>query len=181
MVGLYETVIDELCSYEKGKHKVKPKIVASTATVRSAEAQIKGLFNRSLVNIFPPPGPDIKDSFFAQTISSEKTAENRAPSRKYIGIAASGRPLKVIFMKTYLTLMAAAKKLYDELDEKDKDNIVDPYMTVLGYFNSLRELGGSRRIVEDDLKTKLASYGSRNVLNEEKKNFKSRNLKISTL
>ena len=26
-----------------------------------------------------------------------------------------------------------------------------PYMTLLGYFNSLRELGGSRRIVEDEV------------------------------
>jgi hypothetical protein len=30
-------------------------------------------------------------------------------------------------------------------------NPADPYMTLLGYFNSLRELGGSRRIVEDEV------------------------------
>ena len=37
---------------------IRPKIVASTATVRRAEKQIKALFNRDTVDIFPPPGPD---------------------------------------------------------------------------------------------------------------------------
>jgi hypothetical protein len=34
-------------------------------------------------------------------------------------------------------------------------------MTLLGYFNSLRELGGSRRIIEDEVKTRLAQYARR--------------------
>ena len=34
---------------------------------------------------------------------------------------------------------------------KNRDNPADPYMTMLGYFNSLRELGGARRIVEDEV------------------------------
>jgi hypothetical protein len=31
-------------------------------------------------------------------------------------------------------------------------------MTLVGYFNSLRELGGSRRIVEDEVNARLAHY-----------------------
>ena len=34
-------------------------------------------------------------------------------------------------------------------------------MTLMGYFNSLRELGGSRRIVEDEVVAQLANYGDR--------------------
>ena len=34
-------------------------------------------------------------------------------------------------------------------------------MTLVGYFNSLRELGGSRRIVEDEVRTRLGDYGRR--------------------
>jgi len=34
-------------------------------------------------------------------------------------------------------------------------------MTLLGYFNSLRELGGSRRIIEDEVRTRVAQYGRR--------------------
>ncbi len=34
-------------------------------------------------------------------------------------------------------------------------------MTLLGYFNALRELGGSRRIVEDEIRSRLADYAAR--------------------
>lgn len=39
-------------------------------------------------------------------------------------------------------------------------------MTLLGYFNSLRELGGSRRIVEDEVSSQLQNYGSRRRRNQ---------------
>jgi hypothetical protein len=34
-------------------------------------------------------------------------------------------------------------------------------LTALCYFNALRELGGARRIVEDEVRAKLADYGTR--------------------
>jgi hypothetical protein len=34
-------------------------------------------------------------------------------------------------------------------------------MTLVGYFNSLRELGGMRRLVDDDIRTRLRNAGSR--------------------
>ena len=37
----------------------------------------------------------------------------------------------------------------------------DPYMTAVCYFNALRELGGARRIVEDEVRTRLREYGSK--------------------
>ena len=39
-------------------------------------------------------------------------------------------------------------------------NPADPYMTALCYFNALRELGGARRIVEDEVRDRAARYGS---------------------
>jgi hypothetical protein len=42
VAGLYETAIDRLSTRMVGGHRVRPKIVASTATVRRARAQIKG-------------------------------------------------------------------------------------------------------------------------------------------
>ena len=35
MVGLYETAVDELSSWALDDTKVRPKVVASTATVRA--------------------------------------------------------------------------------------------------------------------------------------------------
>ena len=96
-------------------------------------------------HVFPPPGPDRRDSFFAVTVSPSER-----PARLYVGVAAQGRSQKVVFLRTMLALAAAAERLWEENGgAKNETNPVDPYMTSLGYFNSLRELGGSRRIVED--------------------------------
>ncbi|MDH6106002.1 DISARM system helicase DrmA [Anabaenopsis tanganyikae CS-531] len=162
MVGLYETAIDALCTQEINGKKIRPKIVASTATVRRAHQQIQALFGRSEVDIFPPPGPDRRDSFFAKTVSP--TVKN---PRIYVGIAAQGRSLKVVLLRTYLALLSAAQKHWLELGgKKNPHNPADPYMTLLGYFNSVRELGGSRRIIEDEVKSRLLTYSQRLRINE---------------
>ena len=153
MAGLYETAIDFL----SGEGEVRPKIIASTATVRRAEAQIRAIFGRSQVQVFPPPGPDRRDSFFAKTVSARET-----PARQYVGIAAQGRSLKVVLLRAYLALLSAGQRLHNEAGGvKNQDNPADPYMTLLGYFSSLRELGGSRRIVEDEVTSRLLGYDRR--------------------
>ena len=154
MVGLYETAVEALCRREVGGKTVLPKIVASTATVRRAEAQVRALFNRSHVDVFPPPGPDRRDSFFAHTVR----AEEKHP-RLYVGVAAQGRSLKVVLLRTYLAMLSATKKHYDAAGgAANATNPADSYMTLLGYFNALRELGGSRRIVEDEVRSRLQGY-----------------------
>lgn len=172
MVGLYETAIDALCSREINGKPTRPKIVASTATVRRASKQIQALFGRSEVDIFPPPGPDRRDSFFAKTVpASDKNA------RTYVGIAAQGRSAKVVLLRTYLALLGAAQKHWLAAGgKKNPDNPADPYMTLLGYFNSLRELGGSRRIVEDEVKTRLNRYSQRKRIGETSGLFADRKI-----
>ena len=137
MAGLYEAAIEALCVRGTGGEAVRPKIVASTATVRQAQDQIQALFGRSLTQVFPAPGPDRRDSFFARTESTSKV-----PGRAYVGIAAQGRNPKVIMRRAWLALMGAAQKAYVEAGgRRNEENPADPYMTVLGYFNSLKELG----------------------------------------
>ena len=177
IAGLYEAAIDALCSREIEGKTVRPKIVASTATVRRADAQVKALFGRDSVEIFPPPGPDRRDSFFAVTMPKAKRN-----ARRYVGIAASGRSLKRIMLVTYLALMGAAERFYKEAGGKrNTENPADPYMTLVGYFNSLRELGGSRRIVEDEVTSRLKSYGSRRRVGESKGLFADREIKQEVL
>ena len=172
MVGLYETALDALATRKLGDIEVRPKIVASTATVRRAEKQIRALFGRSTVDVFPPPGPDPRDSFFAKTVDpTEKHA------RLYLGVASQGRSLKVVLLRTYLALMAAAQKQWQQAGgASNLDNPADPYMTLLGYFNSLRELGGSRRIVEDEVNSRLTYYGERRRDGEAEGSFASRQI-----
>ena len=170
MVGLYETVIDALCTSQLGEGEhVRPKIVASTATVRHAQEQIQALFARRNTQIFPPPGIRRQDSFFAQT----KPADDEA--RLYLGVTASGRSPKVLMRRVWLALMAAAQKSYrDSGGTKNETNPADPYMTVLGYFNSLRELGGARRILEEEVSNTVQHYGERKRIGEDRGLFRDR-------
>jgi hypothetical protein len=152
MVGLYETAVDTLCSVTTPGGVVRPKVLAATATVRRADAQIQALFGRSAstVSVFPPPGIDDSDTYFA-------TVDRESPGRTYVGVAAQGRSMKAILLKVYRTLLAAAAKAYDPALPPDQG--ADGYMTLAGYFNSLRELGGMRRLVEDEVfgQTKAAA------------------------
>jgi hypothetical protein len=170
MAGLYETAIEALCVRELDGRILRPKIVASTATVRRAQDQIQALFGRPLTQIFPPPGPDRHDSFFARVVPPSETA-----ARLYLGIAAQGRNPKVIMRKAWLALMGAAERAYrDAGGHKNEQNPADPYMTVLGYFNSLRELGGARRILEEEVQNTIKAYGLRKRIGEERGLFQDR-------
>ncbi|HEX4999628.1 MAG TPA: DISARM system helicase DrmA [Terriglobia bacterium] len=162
IAGLYETAIEALCVRQVEGKSIRPKIVASTATVRRAQDQIQALFARPLTQVFPPPGPDRRNSFFARTVASAEK-----PARLYVGVAAQGRNPKVVLSRTWLALMGAAEKAYrDAGGERNPNNPADPYMSVLGYFNSLRELGGCRRILEEQIQDIIKRYGERKRLNE---------------
>jgi hypothetical protein len=87
------------------------------------------------------------------------------PVRLYIGIAAQGRSLKVIMLRTALALMSVAQTLYRKNSGKtNRLNPLDPCMTLVGYFNSLRELGASRRIFEEEVISRLERYSKRRRL-----------------
>lgn len=171
MAGLYEVAIDRLSTREDGGQRIPPKVVASTATIRRADAQVRALFGRQSVSVFPPPGPDRRDSFFARTVPvSEKEP------RTYIGLSAQGRSLKVLLLRSYLALLGASQRLYDEAGGRElgEKNPADPYMSLLGYFSSLRELGGTRRIVEDEVAARAARYGERRRVGEGDGAFRDR-------
>jgi len=169
MAGLYEAALDELTSQKIGETKIRPKIVASTATVRRADSQIQALFCRQ-TDIFPPPGPDRTDSFFAQTHQL-----NKSNARLYVGVAAQGRSPKLIMLRVYLALLASAEQIYRKNPEA-ADNPSDPYMTLMGYYNSLRELGGCRRVIEDEVRNRLKGYGNRLRAGEETGIFADRDI-----
>lgn len=172
VAGIYETAIAELCSQTSPDGRAyAPKIVASTATVRRAEKQIRALFGRETTSVFPPPGPDRDDSFFAKTVP----ANDLDPGRLYLGVAAQGRSMKVALLRTSLALLAGAQQIYhEEGGNENTVNPVDAYMTLLGYFNSLRELGGSRRIIEDEVFVQCQSRWKRRRRDPEDRLFRDR-------
>lgn len=143
MVGLYETAIDDLCSWKFDGRTVKPKIVASTATVRKAAEQVNNVFMRR-VAVFPPHGLDVSDNFF-----SIQRPISMLPGRRYIGVCSPGSSRPAMLIRVYTAFLTASQALFDRFGQA-----ADPYLTTVGYFNSLRELGGMRRLAEDDVQTR---------------------------
>jgi ribosomal protein L24E len=146
LVGLYETAVDDLCSWTVDGKTVRPKLIASTATVRKAGDQVHAVFRRK-VNVFPPHGLDVADSFFAL----ERKPSEATPGRLYVGICAPGRRVKVALIRTYVAMMAAAQEMWETYGVK-----ADAWMTLVGYFNAMLELAGMRRLAEDDVKSRLS-------------------------
>ncbi|WFE64145.1 DISARM system helicase DrmA [Micromonospora sp. WMMD714] len=155
LVGLYETAVDRLASWEPVRGQwSRPKVIASTATVRRAQQQIGALFNRR-TRVFPPSGLDASDSFFARQRSTEER-----PGRRYVGICAHGNRLRATLIRVYVSVLGAAQKLHETYG---RNPVTDPYMTLVGYFNSLRDLGGMRRLVEDDVSSRLIKADERGL------------------
>lgn len=152
LVGLYESAIDLLSSSPdaEGARGLVPKVVASTATIRRAELQVGALFDRRL-QVFPPPGLEASDSWFG-----EEVPVSDSPGRRFVGVFAPGKSVKTALVRVYAALLSRAKRIHSE----DAD-VGDPYMTLVGYFNSLRELGGALRLVEDDIPGRIRVLNGR--------------------
>lgn len=155
MVGLYETALDYLSKAGlPGGARGRAKIIASTATIRRASQQVRQLYARDLA-IFPPAGLSASDSFFARELDVDE-ADDSTAGRLYVGINAPGSSTKTLLVRTYSVLLASAQA---EI-ERDAE-AADPYGTLVGYFNSLRALGGARRLVEDDVRLGRLKYLAR--------------------
>ena len=168
LTGLYEAAVDRLSTWEiipngsgwlstaNPSHavRVRPKVIASSATVRRAPRQIGALFDRH-TEVFPPPGIDIGDSFFAR-----QRPTHEQPGRCYVGICAHGARMKSTLIRVYVSVLGAAQKVHEKYG---KNPITDPYMTLVGYFNSLRDLGSMRRLVEDDVSARLTRAEDRGL------------------
>jgi hypothetical protein len=141
MTGIYEAAITRVCE----KNNIPVKIVASTATIRNAENQIRALYGRNFTQ-FPPQGVSIDNSFFA--VKSEDTDR---PARLYLGYMGVGTTFTTTLIRIYSSWLFASRYLIDlGFDE----NVIDNFWTLTGYFNSLRELGGTRTQVVDDIQSR---------------------------
>lgn len=156
MVGLYETIIEELCSEKGPDTMLKPKIVCSTATIRRYQDQIRALFARERVFLFPPPGLDAGDSFFAR-YALDKAAKP-LPGRRYLGLYAPGLPsMQTLEVRVFSALIMGAMR-YDQMEERD------PWWTLMVFFNSLRELGGALSLFQTDIPGMVKAIATRNGL-----------------
>ena len=145
-VGLFESAIDVMCTWkDQNGRDIRPMIVASSATMRNAADQIRKLYGRG-VTVFPPQVLDVSDTFF----SKEQQCDEDTPGRRYIGISTTGVRLSNAEIQTAETLLKGAQRL---MNDPKGGNAADPYMTLVGYFSTIRELAGMARFMQDDIST----------------------------
>ena len=94
-VGLFEVAVETLASWELPDGKpVRPLIVASTATVRNAEDQVRGLYGRK-VEMFPPQVLDVADTYFRGSSRLPRRHPVGAISASALGVRLSSAEIRV--------------------------------------------------------------------------------------
>lgn len=150
LVGLFENVILSLCTTENQR----PKIIASTATVKNVTEQIKGLYGLE-ARIFPQYATNSDDTFFSRTLEESK--------RKYIGILPTGKTTVMTNLQLLSALLYARLEIWEQSANK-KD--ADEFWTLLSYFKSLKEIGRFSNKISSELKPIIQQLQIRRLKNQ---------------
>ncbi|MGB5115990.1 MAG: helicase-related protein [Providencia rettgeri] len=137
IAGIYEAGFDSIIE----SLAYKPKVIAATATIRSASQQVNRLFGRK-VSVFPPSGTDEADSFFSKEDHSN-------PGRLYIGVMPAGHTGQTGLVQLGAALLQAPQQL------GFSDVVLDSYWTLPVYHNSRRELGKTMTLARDDIPARI--------------------------
>lgn len=151
MVGIYEAGIDLLAT-NLDKGRVRPKYVASTATVRQADDQVRSLFSRNL-EVFPPPALRAEESFFSST-GPGHPLDSTQPGRVHVGVIAPGRGAQTPLVRIWSRLLQTPA---DRLQVGASPEELDSFWTLVGYFNAIRELAGAVALTRQDILQRLRS------------------------
>ncbi|MGC8659810.1 MAG: helicase-related protein, partial [Desulfomonilaceae bacterium] len=156
MVGLYESLVEELCTDRRNGNPIRPKIVCSTATIRRSSDQIKALFGRTQSALFPPPGIEAGESFFASLARGNDG--KLLPGKIYLGIhTPSARSFDTSVAQSLAALLQAPMAL--PKDERD------PWWTLVTFYNTLRELGSGLTLLQSHVPDHIKGILNRSNLN----------------
>jgi hypothetical protein len=156
MVDLYETAVDTLCERVYEGKIVSPKYIASTATVRQSQSQVKCLFDRDAFQ-FPPLSLSAADSFFARTPQNvhplDTDAKSQHPSgRLYVAVCAPGKGVQTPIVRIYSSML---QSIWELRQGGYSDSDRDPFWRLVGYFNAIRELAGALTLYRQDIPERL--------------------------
>ncbi len=154
IVGLYEAAIHTILTHKR----INPKYIASTATIRMAEQQVRRLYGRQLA-IFPPPGLTNEDSYFARTVA----IDDQHPGRLYAGYLAPMLNRQQSMAPLAAALYVAPEAVFDQ-DQQDRDSLTDAWWTAVVYHGSLRGVENSHNAYVHDVSIMVERY--KNFLKE---------------
>lgn len=162
LFGLYEFIVDSIIKSNDGN----PKYIASTATIKNTELQSKRAFSKNLFQ-FPPYGLTIDDNFFVREDFDENIWDEKNPGRVYMGVYSPGRgPIT--------PLIRLWSRIFDTSERNKFDDYISYYWTLVGYYNSMRELGGGGALYREDIVERLKQIESNRKLSIEPFELSSR-------
>ena len=138
VAGLYEAGFDTLFL----RRGVRPKYIASTATIHMAKEQVRRLYARDLA-VFPPPGLSCDNSYFART---DKTR----PGRLYVGYLAPMLDQQHCLAPLAAALLAGPQWVFDR--DQDRDELLEAWWTQVIYHGSLKGVGNSHNAFVTDVR-----------------------------
>jgi hypothetical protein len=148
--GLYESAIEQLIS----SCGARPKYVGSTATAKDVATQVARLYNGRNVALFPPAGLEAGQTFFAREVPSEGDSRGRL----YLGVYAPTLSRLSTLVAVLASLLASSRANVETVGWK----AADPYLTIVGYFNTIRDLGGVKALLGDDVPPVMKEISERN-------------------
>lgn len=140
VAGLYEAAIDTVLQLRG----VYPKYIASTATIRMADQQVEGLYGRDIA-VFPPPGLNCDDAYFARTVPLEQR-----PGRIYVGYLAPMLNRQRCLAPLAAALLLAPQVLFDR-DQHERE-LLDAWWTQVVYHGSLQGVSNSHTAFSSDVR-----------------------------
>lgn len=149
LTGLYEVAIDLLTQH----NGIPAKVIASTATISGAEEQIKSLYGRFMMQ-FPLAVQKSNDSFVSKEIPT-----NEKHGRYYVGVCAPGVSNKIQAIHMY--------SAYTTITRSQQKFKVDPYYTMLGYFNTVKELAGMMTTFKDEIMSRINMLDPNETFNHD--------------
>lgn len=122
-----------------------PKYVASTATIRMAEQQVKRIYGAELA-VFPPPGLNCDNSYFAKTVSLEEQ-----PGRLYIGYFAPALDQQHCMAPIAAALLAGPEAVFGP-GVQDRQDLLEAWWSQVVYHGSLKGVGNSHNAFNIDVR-----------------------------
>jgi ATP-dependent helicase YprA (DUF1998 family) len=146
IAGGYEPVIEDLCTDRRGNSPIPPKIIASTATIQGYREHVLALFGRSEVALFPPPGIDANESYFARV--ARDANDQPIIGKRYLGILAPG------YKSHQNAISRVIGTMHQSVGQLESDSETrNPWWTNLLFFGSLRELGNCLTLLSAGIPT----------------------------
>ena len=129
IAGAYEAGVDTLIQ----TRNVRPKYIASTATINQAREQVRSLYARK-VRVFPPPGLSCDDLYFART-------DHNRPGRIYLGYLAPRLRRGESLAPLMAALLTGPGILFGQ--DENYDDLAEAWWTAVVFNRSLRDVARS--------------------------------------